>query len=797
MRSSQHTRRLRGRGIVMAAVSAVALIGSLLVANPVQALSDTGTGGVFVPSTGRLLDTNKGTGGYSTPMEAGKYRTIKVAGLAGLPDDGSVGAVSLNATVGSAPTNGTLFGRPDANTSRTTMLIYHDTPGAYNSNSATIAVGADGTLQVMTETSARLILDVQGYYTANADGTAAGGFVPVAGKRIVDTRAGIGAPKATLGPGKSIDVQVGGANGVPTNASAVAVNFIALNPNNADGYLSAYETGGTKPSNSLHYAPQENTTIQAQVPLSDTGKMTILNSSTTVNLVVDLQGYFTAAGKTGSVFTPAASGRIYDSRPAANNTPLANNETRSIQIAGKGGVPVMGSGITAVALTVIVYHGGSDGYADIWPDGTTKPATTAINFQNDEIVTNTVIVALGSNGKISLRNAADETNYFLEVQGWYSTPKSAAISCPSEYRNQGVVAIVPTSAVDCSVTAGIADHTNQELLVAVDGVDQPAIKLSATAATKQTVTIPNIAGSHSIEAAIMDGDASTAVGYDITLGDWRLNDYSSDISNPEVVAMAPTLPIPMGSTPLPADAALRYSIFASTDATAAPIATSDWLYGSWDVPSGTLQDATTYYWGAEIQGTYDYTGSQDTITTPRRAITTSSTFVPDTTAAPSDADGEGEAVAVSKLGQMTTFGACNTSKYYNEVVSSSKSSKNITPLFNGVNKTSRAQTFHFSVQQSGSISASVTGTVEGGVSVGVATAKASVSQTIQGSVSWNTTIGTDPVASPHKTIYAQLRTTVYNVKIERAHYNGRCVRSVIKSGTLKAPSTIGWSVWEK
>lgn len=50
---------------------------------------------------------------------------------------------------------------------------------------------------------------------------------------------------------------------------------------------------------------------------------------------------------------------------------------------------------------------------------------------------------------------------------------------------------------------------------------------------------------------------------------------------------------------------------------------------------------------------------------------------------------------------------------------------------------------------------------------------------------------------PDKTIYAQLRITMYSAKVEKVHYNGRCVRSVIKSGTVKAPSAIGWAVWEK
>ncbi|MDP4332423.1 DUF2599 domain-containing protein [Curtobacterium sp. A7_M15] len=497
MRSLLHAPRTRKRSLAAAILAALALIGSLLVATPAHALNNTGTGGVFVSATGRILDTKAGTGGFSTPMEAGKYRTIKVAGLAGLPDDGSVGAVSLNATVGASTGYGTLFGRPDADTGRTTMLIYNGVSGEYTSNSATIAVGADGTIQVMTETASRLILDVQGYYTANTDGTAAGGFVPVA-KRLVDTRSGMGAAKAAIAPGKSIDVQITGANGVPAGASAAVVNLIAVNSTDADGYLTPYATGGTKPQNSLHYAPSETTSVQAQVPLSAAGKITIANSSTTTNLLVDLQGYFTAAGKGGAVFTPSY-GRAYDSR-ATGNTALAKNETRSIQIAGTAGVPVMGSGITAVTLTLIVAHGGSAGYADVYADGKTDPGITAVNFQPNEIQTNTITVPLGANGKIALRNAAEATNYVVDVQGWYINPAAPTISCPQPYAAGSWTNALPNSNIACTVHMAATGDDSGTLDVTINGENTVETMLSSTTDTTYTATVPAVDGWYDITA---------------------------------------------------------------------------------------------------------------------------------------------------------------------------------------------------------------------------------------------------------------------------------------------------------
>lgn len=603
VRTLLHAPRSRRRSIAAATLGALALVGSLLVAVPAQALNDTGTGGVFTAATGRILDTAKGIGGFSTPMEAGKYRTIKVTGLAGVPDDGSVGAVSLNATVGTAPGYGTLFGRPDADTSRTSMLIYNGNTGEYVSNTATVAVGADGTIQIMAETSARVILDVQGYYTANTDGTAAGGFVPVAGKRFVDTRSGLGAPKATIAPGKSVDVQVTGINGVPAGASGAVVNLIAINSTSSDGNLTPYATGSTKPLNSLHYTPSATTSIQAQVGLSADGKMTIANASSTVNLVIDLQGYFTAGGKTGAIFTPGT-GRAYDSR-ATGNTILAKNETRSIQIAGKAGVPVMGSGITAVVLTLIVSHGGSDGRAAVWADGAAKPDTTSINFQADEIRTNTVTVPLGANGKINLNNVADPTNYVIDVQGWYADPANPTITCNNGAAagSWGTTQHSSENPVLCTVTAPAAASSADTLFVTANGMPLESNALNETGQTTLTAELPPVSGAVLIRAVIANASADLRVSeYAFGVGDWANTAMQPSVPDMAIVDPDVVLLPSLGELGLfPADAEFKSTL---TDTTTG-IALSS---GTWGIEpfiateqTSNLARGHTYTWSSIVR----------------------------------------------------------------------------------------------------------------------------------------------------------------------------------------------------
>ena len=615
MRTLLHTPRTRGRSLAAATLGALALVGSLLVATPAQAISDTGTGGVFVPATARVLDTKNGIGGYSTPMEPSKYRTIKIAGLAGIPDDGSVGAVSLNATVSGSADNGTLFGRPNADTSRTMMLVYNDNAGEYVSNSAIVAVNSDGTIQVATETASRLILDVQGYYTSNEDGTAAGGFVPVAGKRIVDTRSGLGAPKAILTPGSSIDVQVAGTNGVPANASAAVINLLPISTTTSDGYLTAYPTGGTIPKNSLHYTPMANTSIQAQVQLSPSGKMTIANPSGSANLAVDLQGYFTAAGTAGAIFTPGI-GRVYNST-ASGNTILAKNETRSIQIAGRAGVPIVGSGINAVVLTLTAYHGGGEGRATVWADGTAKPDITSINFRNDEIRTNTVTVPLGANGKISLNNVANPTHYLIDVQGWYADPASPTVTCDNGAAagSWGTAQHSAEDPVVCTITAPAATESGQSLGVTANGMPIGEAMLYEAGPTTLTVPVPPISGAVTIRAAAFsDAGESRSTEYAFGLGDWTKGSIAptvpdGSVTDPEV-ALAPVA-VDLGL--FPSDSQYKFTL---TDVTTGlEVSSGEWSDESFAPETSALLRAHDYAWSVKIRAASSWTGSTE-ISTP-------------------------------------------------------------------------------------------------------------------------------------------------------------------------------------
>ena len=93
-----------------------------------------------------------------------------------------------------------------------------------------------------------LVADVSGFFPAGS------GYTPIANPtRILDTRSGTGAPKAQVGAGGTLQLQVAGGAGVPANASAVVMNVTVTNPA-AAGFVTVWPCGQPQPlASNLNY----------------------------------------------------------------------------------------------------------------------------------------------------------------------------------------------------------------------------------------------------------------------------------------------------------------------------------------------------------------------------------------------------------------------------------------------------------------------------------------------------------------------------------------------------------------
>src|SRR5665648_528022 len=121
-----------------------------------------------------------------------------------------------------------------------------------------------------------------------------GSYTPLSPSRLLDTRTGVGAPKAPVGPGGTAHLQVTGRGGVPASGvSAVVLNVTVTAPTRA-GYLTVYGDGTARPVvSNLNFVPAQTVPNLVIAPVGANGKVALYNGSAgTVQLIADVSGYY-------------------------------------------------------------------------------------------------------------------------------------------------------------------------------------------------------------------------------------------------------------------------------------------------------------------------------------------------------------------------------------------------------------------------------------------------------------------------------------------------------------------------
>ena len=264
-----------------------------------NALTSTSRGSSFfgVPPQ-RVLDTRNGIGEASA-VSGGKFapldsRTFTIAGVAGVPNN--VESVVLNITAVSPTGTGWVTAYPD-NTTRPDASNLNLNPGSDRSNLAVVKVGSNGKIRLfVAEAGTHLIVDVFGYFKAAVG--AEGRTTTINPTRIFDTRNGIGTTKARMNAGQTRPVQVAGAFGIPSNATAVYLNVTSVNAS-AWGWLAIWPTGLPMPTSSnVNFPGGSIVPNMAIVQLGTGGTLQIYNDAgvsgtTSSDVLIDVLGYVT------------------------------------------------------------------------------------------------------------------------------------------------------------------------------------------------------------------------------------------------------------------------------------------------------------------------------------------------------------------------------------------------------------------------------------------------------------------------------------------------------------------------
>ncbi|MEH1165817.1 hypothetical protein V6V47_10565 [Micromonospora sp. CPCC 205539] len=248
-------------------------------------------------------------------------------------------------------------------------------------------------------------------YSSDTCAVLGAAYTPLAPLRVLDTRNGTGITgTAPIRANGSVGVSIPQLNGVPAaDISAVVVNVTVTQPTSG-GFLRVYPSGSPTNVSSVNFVAGETVPNLVTVPMSDAGLSITNNSSGTVHVVVDLQGYYSADG---SGFRSIAPLRVLDSR-AAGSTAFAPNTGRTLDLTGK--IP---SGTTAVVLNVTVTAPTTGGVLTVHPYGTAVPVASNLNFVAGQTIPNLVMVPV-VNGKVSIQNVSSgRTHVVADLGGWF------------------------------------------------------------------------------------------------------------------------------------------------------------------------------------------------------------------------------------------------------------------------------------------------------------------------------------------------------------------------------------------
>ena len=288
-------------------------------------------------------------------------------------------------------------------------------------------------------------------------------YMPVNPQRLVDTRCSTtpqpsycslenlpsaNATLTSLAGGASENVTVTGIDGIPSNAMAVAINVTTVDMGSSE-YLTIYPQGANPAAASSLIWTASGGVVANLVTVAvkmSSGEITVTNGGgSSVDYVVDIEGYYTPAGNTSTgLYNHVTPSRLADTRcsetsppeyitssycaslpsPNSNLTTLGTGQIENVTVTGVGGIP--SSGVSAVVLNLIAIDPTHAGYLTVFPTGAAKAVVSTVDFNEGETVANRAIVKVGSNGQISIYNNSGNTNFAVDVSGYYTDGSSSS-----------------------------------------------------------------------------------------------------------------------------------------------------------------------------------------------------------------------------------------------------------------------------------------------------------------------------------------------------------------------------------
>lgn len=237
----------------------------------------------------RLLDTRPAsqTGYTGAKPSDGQTITLKVTGTGPANVPATAKAVFLNITTLNGADGGfvTVYpcGSPQPNASSGNTATGQD-----RAKLVAAKVGTSGNVCIFTSRSTDVIADLYGYEPATSN------YVALTPERVLDSRPASLAGYSGLKPtsGQTIEVKVTGVGTakIPSTASSVLLNVVAVDPD-AAGWMTVFPCGSPRPeASNLNYSSGAISNY-VSAKIGDGGRVCIYTQQST-HVIADVDGYF-------------------------------------------------------------------------------------------------------------------------------------------------------------------------------------------------------------------------------------------------------------------------------------------------------------------------------------------------------------------------------------------------------------------------------------------------------------------------------------------------------------------------
>ena len=357
------------------------------------------------------------------PLGGGQTATLPLAGMHGVPADATAAILNVTATNTTASSYLTVY-PGHATVPLASNLNF--TAGQTVANLVTVPIGANGAVSFFNFAGRTdVVADLQGYFESG--GGPLGLYNTLVPARVADTRRGSGEPNAgaTLRAGATLTVRVAGAGGVPAvGAAAVVLNVTAVGAS-AASFLTVYPSTAPRPwASSLNFLARQVVPNRVIVPLGSDGNVSIYNLTGSVDVVVDVAGWFTDSSNAqapGYRFSPVGPMRVVDTRPGSgqplSGLTLGAGSVDSTSVASTAGLPMNTAGI---AGNVTVADASSSSFLTVYPAGSARPGSSDLNWTAGQVATNMMAGGLGSGGSLSFYNLSGRVDVVIDICGFWS-----------------------------------------------------------------------------------------------------------------------------------------------------------------------------------------------------------------------------------------------------------------------------------------------------------------------------------------------------------------------------------------